>query len=106
MALLCCSSSQPGNFVLAYNTGGATKNLHVDGEDGKIKLSKSNKKFDCISDLVRYYCENDTTDLACQLSDMYGWPKTRFLDRFPCHLFPFSFHCRRAGLLRAQHQQA
>lgn len=64
------SSSQPGNFVLAYNTGGATKNLHVDGEDGKIKLSKSTKKFDCISDLVRYYCENDTTDLACKLSDM------------------------------------
>ena len=41
---------------------------------GKVKLSKSTRKFECISDLVRYYCDNDTTDLLCKLSDMYGWP--------------------------------
>eukprot|EP00041_Stephanoeca_diplocostata_P018326 m.383085 g.383085 ORF g.383085 m.383085 type:complete len:568 (+) comp20980_c1_seq3:321-2024(+) len=62
------SSSQPGNFVLSYNFKGGTKNLHIDGEGGGVRLSKSTVTFKNLSELVKHYSENETGELQCVLT--------------------------------------
>lgn len=62
------SASQPGNFQLSYMYQGAIKNSHIEGTSAGIHLTKSVKKFPCLTELVRFYVESDNGDMLCQLT--------------------------------------
>jgi len=41
--------------------------VHIEGEGGAVKLANTPMKFKCLTDLVKYYSENETSDLQCVL---------------------------------------
>eukprot|EP00039_Didymoeca_costata_P025627 m.14000 g.14000 ORF g.14000 m.14000 type:complete len:515 (+) comp4963_c0_seq1:215-1759(+) len=62
------STSEPGNFVLTYMVDGAIKNAHLESSSAGVQIAKASQKFSCLTELVKYYSENNAAEIQTKLT--------------------------------------